>query len=140
MLYFMALTLREYGKHPDTFEVFSSNNRYLSEYFADEIMSSYPEEIRTFLVQTSILDWFSVSLCDAVTGRRDSARILQRLLKDHFLIFSLDQENHLYRYHPLFAGYLQSCLKKMPSRPEGRLCWLAGEWCEKNGFPIESSM
>ncbi|SPF40559.1 putative ATP-dependent transcriptional regulator [Candidatus Desulfosporosinus infrequens] len=138
ILYFIALTLREYGKHFDTLDVFNSTNRYLPEYFADEIMSSYSEEMRTFLVQTSILDWFSASLCDVVTGRQDSVRILQRLLKDHFLIFSLDQENLMYRYHPLFAGYLQNKLKKMPFGPETGLCRLAGEWCEKNGFQMDA--
>ena len=137
-LYFMALTLREYDNYSNAVDVFNGNNHYLTEYFAEEILGGYSVEIRTFLVQTSILERLSAPLCDTVTERRDSAPILRRLLNDHFLLYSLDQEKRYFKYHPLLAGYLQTCLRKMPSKPQVQLCVLAGHWCENKGLLVDA--
>ena len=37
----------------------------------EEVLQRQPERVRSFLLQTSILDRLSGPLCDAVTGRED---------------------------------------------------------------------
>ena len=39
------------------------------DYLIEEVLQRQPEQVRSFLLQTSILDRLSGPLCDAVTGR-----------------------------------------------------------------------
>ena len=48
---------------------FTGSHRYILDYLTDEVLSRQPEAVQHFLVQTSILDRLSGSLCDAVLGR-----------------------------------------------------------------------
>jgi LuxR family maltose regulon positive regulatory protein len=59
------------------------------------------------LLQTSILDQLSGDLCDAVTIRSDSHSLLQRLYNANLFLVPLDDEQHWYRYHQLFADMLR---------------------------------
>ena len=51
---------------------FTGSDRFVLDYLMDEVLQEQPEEIRTFLLYTSVLDQFCDSLCDAVTGQNDS--------------------------------------------------------------------
>ena len=48
---------------------FSGSHRYVLDYLAEEVLDRQPEELRTFLLETSVLERLSGGLCDAVTGR-----------------------------------------------------------------------
>ena len=58
---------------------FSGSHRYILDYLTDEVLQRQPESIRTFLLQTAILDRLSGPLCDALTGRTDSDKLLAHL-------------------------------------------------------------
>ena len=58
----------------------SGSHRYILSYLTEEVLSRQPEYIQTFLLQTSVLDRLNGELCDAVTGRADSAALLEQLL------------------------------------------------------------
>ena len=42
------------------------DDRYIADYLVDEVLARQPEEIKDFLLQTSIMERFSGPLCDAV--------------------------------------------------------------------------
>jgi len=46
---------------------FSGSHRHILDYLTDEVIQQQPEDIRTFLLQTAILDRLCGSLCDALT-------------------------------------------------------------------------
>ena len=48
---------------------FSRDDRYIVDYLAEEVLARQPEDVRCFLLQTSILRRLSGPLCDAVTGQ-----------------------------------------------------------------------
>ena len=48
---------------------FAGDDRYIVDYLVEEVLHRQPEEVRSFLLQTSILDRLSGPLCDAVTGQ-----------------------------------------------------------------------
>src|SRR5207248_9086563 len=48
---------------------FSGDDRYIVDYLVEEVLKRQPDQIRQFLVQTSILERLSGMLCDAVTGQ-----------------------------------------------------------------------
>ena len=66
-----------------------------------------PDEIRAFLLHTSVLDRFCAPLCDAVTERGDSRRILRELESSNFFLIPLDTKRDWYRYHHLFRDLLR---------------------------------
>ncbi len=47
---------------------FAGDDRFVVDYLAEEVLQRQPENVRRFLVWTSILDRLSGALCDAVTG------------------------------------------------------------------------
>ncbi len=53
---------------------FSGGQRFLVEYLLDEVMNHQSEEVRSFLLRTSILERLNGSLCDAITGRETGGK------------------------------------------------------------------
>ena len=63
-----AISLRD---SPDTgaaIQLFTGSDRLIAEYLLEEVLDRQSPELRRFLLQTSVLDWLSVEVCDAVTG------------------------------------------------------------------------
>ena len=54
---------------------FAGDDRYIVDYLAEEVLARLPDDVRDFLLTTSVLDRLTGPLCDAVTGhvRRRSA-------------------------------------------------------------------
>ena len=48
---------------------FAGDDRYIVDYLVEEVLQRQPERIRSFLLQSSILERLSGPLCDAVTGQ-----------------------------------------------------------------------
>ena len=97
---------------------------------SEEVFARQPEHVQTFLLHTSILDQFTGSLCDAITGRSDGQRILEMLEQAGLFIVPLDDERRWYRYHHLFADilYRHLCQASPSLLPE--LHQRASEWYE----------
>jgi LuxR family maltose regulon positive regulatory protein len=51
---------------PGFIRAFAGDNRYVVDYLVEEVLGRQPERVRSFLLQTSILDRLSGPLCDAV--------------------------------------------------------------------------
>ena len=50
-------------------EAFAGSHRFVLDYLVEEVLEGQPEDVRTFLLDTSVLDDLTGPLCDAVTGR-----------------------------------------------------------------------
>lgn len=93
----------------------SGSHRFILSYLSEEVLNRQPDEIRQFLLETSVLDKLNGDLCDALTRRSDSYFILQRLFNANLFLIPLDDEGRWYRYHHLFADLLrglQNALQK----------------------------
>jgi LuxR family transcriptional regulator, maltose regulon positive regulatory protein len=111
---------------------FSGSHRYLLDYFALEVLSSQPEARQLFLLQTSLLVRMTASLCDAVTGGRDSEQALREIERSGLFLQALGGEPPWYRYHSLFAEALQAQARKRLGEEELRLCLIrASAWYEQ---------
>ena len=114
---------------------FSGGHRLVIDYLAAEVLRRQPDDVRAFLEQTSILDRLSASLCDAVTERSNSGRLLARLERANMFILRLDEHKRWYRYHQLFLDFLRSGLDE---RKQRALHARASAWFEQNGFGEEA--
>ena len=90
--------------HTDTsrfIQSFTGSHRFVLDYLVEEVLQRQPEHIRSFLLQTAILDRLSGPLCDAVTGQKDGRCILETLERDNLFVVPLDDQRQWYRYHHL---------------------------------------
>ena len=115
-LYLAALTLRGRPDPAAFIQDFAGDDRHVVDYLSTEVLVGQPEETRTFLLQTSILDRFCASLCDAVTQRHDLRRILRGLEASNFFLVPLDTKREWYRYHHLFGELLRHELRLAESQ------------------------
>lgn len=105
----------------------------LGDYFWEEIAGVLPESELDFLIKTSVLNQLNPPLCDAVTGRADSAVLLHELAKKNILIEVISTDAGQYRYHKLFQHYLQQQLIQRESDAFSRLRSVAAKWLEDQG-------
>lgn len=102
-----AISLKQSANIADTLHQFNGRQHLISDYLLEEVFTHLSEEMRAFLLATSILSRMNHSLCQAVTGRQDSQQYLERLEQLNLFIVPLDDQRHWYRYHHLFSDFLQ---------------------------------
>ena len=113
---------------------FTGSNRYVLDFLAEEVLERQPEEVRAFLLETSVLGRLSGELCDAVTGRTDSQVLLEQIEAAGLFLVPLDEVRGWWRYHHLFADLLRARLQA--ERP-GRVAPLqrnAATWAADHGL------
>ena len=117
---------------------FSGSHHYVIDYLVEEVLARQPADIRTFLCQTSILERLSAPLCDATLKITNSQQILQKLDSANLFLIPQDRERRWYRYHHLFADFLELCLEVDQSELIPLLHTRAARWFEQNGFTSEA--
>jgi LuxR family maltose regulon positive regulatory protein len=133
-----ALSMRGREDVSGFVRAFAGDNRYVVDYLVEEVLQRQPEHIRSFLLQTCILDRLSGPLCDAVTGQEEGNALLEALERGNFFVVPLDDKRRWYRYHHLFADVLFAHL--MAERPDRvpALHRRASEWYERNGSAADA--
>ncbi|HVU68300.1 MAG TPA: LuxR C-terminal-related transcriptional regulator [Ktedonobacteraceae bacterium] len=132
-LQFAALSLQGHQDVPGFIQAFAGDHRYIVDYLLQEVLQRQPAPLRTFLLQTSILDRLSGPLCDAVTGQEEGSARLEALERGNFFIVPLDDRRHWYRYHHLFAEVLAAHLLAEQPAQVAALHRRASEWYEHHG-------
>jgi LuxR family maltose regulon positive regulatory protein len=112
------------------------DNRYIMDYLMEEVLKIQTDDIKEFLLQTSILEQMSAPLCNAVLNRNDSQLILETLEKNNMFVIPLDTERTWYRYHHLFADLLKQRLHLKEKTAITGLHNKASEWFKKNAMPL----
>jgi LuxR family maltose regulon positive regulatory protein len=102
-----GLSLRDRQDSSTFIASFQGDNRHVADYLAAEVLERQSEELRTFLLRTSILERLSGPLCDAVLGAEGSAGRLVELERSNLFLVPLDPRRQWYRYHHLFAQLLR---------------------------------
>jgi LuxR family transcriptional regulator, maltose regulon positive regulatory protein len=119
--------------HPDT-----TNRDQLSDYLLTEILNQQPEEVREFLIQSSILKEISPDFCDYVLQRSNSHQMLEIVRNANLFIVSIDKEQKWFRYHPLFARALQVRLSETDPGRCKTIFRRAYQWLKENGYSFNA--
>jgi LuxR family maltose regulon positive regulatory protein len=126
---------------PDTscfIRSFTGSHRFVLDYLVEEVLQRQPEHIRSFLLQTSILDRLNGSLCDAVTGQKDGKGNLETLERGNMFIVTLDDQRQWYRYHHLFTEVLLAHAQEEQPGQLPLLHMRASAWYEQNNLLPEA--
>jgi LuxR family maltose regulon positive regulatory protein len=134
-----AISLQGHEDTTSFIHAFTGSSRFIIDYLAEEVLERQPEEVRTFLLRTSILERMCAPLCDAVLNpdlnrngeaakavplpvpgsprkpqrpspHTSSQAMLEKLERSNLFIVPLDNERRWYRYHHLFADLLRQRL------------------------------
>src|ERR671917_2219382 len=133
-----ALSMRDRKDVSGFVEAFSGGHRDVLDFLAEEVLSRQPKVVKDFLLQTSIPDGLTGSLCDALTGRSDGQAMLEGLEKENLFVVALDDERRWYRYHHLFRDFLRGRLEREEPELAGDLHRRASGWHEGNGHMAEA--
>ena len=126
------------GRHDvaDFVRRFSGSQADIADYLSEDVLARQSEDVREFLLATSILEHLNAPLCNAVTGRADSADLLERIEKSHLFLIALDEQRQNYRYHHLFAEFLRTQLQRTRAEAVAPLQRRAAQWFVDQGRPI----
>jgi LuxR family maltose regulon positive regulatory protein len=130
-VYLAALSLRRAAERRGSVTGFGGPGSVIAEYLRRDVLGRLPEEQRTFLVRTCILNRFTPGLCDAVLGRQDSAAVLSELEHRNVFVVPLDRAGEWYRYHYLFRDMLLVELNHVDRSLVAQLHARASDWLEQ---------
>jgi LuxR family maltose regulon positive regulatory protein len=133
-----ALSMQDRQDKHEFVVAFSGSHHYIIDYLIDEVMARHSQEVRTFLYQTSIFSRFCAPLCDAVLEISASRRIIQGIDEANLFLVHLDDERKWYRYHHLFAEFLNQRLQEREPQIVSELHSRASLWFERNSFLTEA--
>ena len=133
-----AISIRGHDDATSRIESFTGSHRLVLDYLIEDVLDQQPEPIQHFLIQTSVLDQLTGSLCNALTGQEEGQATLERLERANLFIVPLDDERRWYRYHHLFADLLRKRLDRTQPQETPSLHQRASQWFEENGYELEA--
>ncbi len=119
----------------------------VSEYLVAELLSKQTPELQDSLIESSILNRFSLELLDEIFTSKTSEEkkkikgddFIQTLIKSNMFVIPLDDKHEWFRYHHLFQELLQNQLRKRMTKEQIKEIYSkASIWFEKNDFIAEA--
>jgi LuxR family maltose regulon positive regulatory protein len=115
---------------------FSGDDHSVAGYLLTEVLDRESPEVITFLETVSVVDLVCADLADALTGRRDGARMLADLAASHLFVQAVGQPGRWYRLHRLISDIVRALPAARRQRRD--LHRRAAEWFQSNGIPLEA--
>ncbi|HET8844311.1 MAG TPA: hypothetical protein VFN35_22785, partial [Ktedonobacteraceae bacterium] len=111
ILQLVATWLQEQNDVEEALARIPGNHHYILDYLATEVLHQQPQATQLFLLQTSVLEQFNASLCDAVTGQNNARSMLEQIERVNLFIRPLDSQQSWYSYHQIFRTFLRERLE-----------------------------
>jgi len=145
-----ALSLAETDYSQKSVEKYGGKDRFVAEYLLTEVLERQTEDIKNFLLGTSVLERFNSELCaavlraDAPGEKVELTKKYQSLIRDleraNLFIIPLDRERYWHRYHHMFAQLLRQHLEQTcPKDKIHELYSRAAHWCMEHGLMEEAA-
>jgi LuxR family maltose regulon positive regulatory protein len=111
----------------------AGDDKSIADYLTGEVLDRQPEDLRSFLLQTSIVDELDGDLADTLTGGHGGESMLARLERSNGFVVALGSRRTSYRYHQLFADLLRYELRREAPAQVIRLHRRAADWYATRG-------
>lgn len=133
-----ALSMKGHEDIHGFIQAFAGDHRYIVDYLIEEVLQRQSDCVRSFLLQTSILERLNGALCDAVTSQAECNVLLETLERGNYFVIPLDDQRHWYRYHHLFGDVLR--MRLIAEQPDQIpvLHRRASVWFEQNGLGADA--
>ena len=139
-VYLAALAAQAAPDPAEALVSFSGAARDVSDYLRLELLDAQrDEQLRWFLLETSVLERLTASLCDALLHRRDSGAILRKLVRSGAFLLALDGPGREYRYLQPVREFLRVELSRVAPARVADLHRSASAACERAGLFEEAA-
>jgi LuxR family maltose regulon positive regulatory protein len=116
----------------------AGDDKSIADYLTGEVLDRQPEELRSFLLRTCIVDELNGDLADTLTGGHSGESTLARLERSNGFVVAVDSRRNTYRYHPLFADLLRFELRREAPGQVARLHRRAAGWYAERGLTVDA--
>jgi LuxR family maltose regulon positive regulatory protein len=117
---------------------FAGDDQAVTSYLADEVLDSQPDELRQFLLHTSIVERVSSGLAVVLTGQQQSQALLEDLERSNAFVVGLGTGRQWFRYHALLREMLRHRLRLEDPGVVADLNRRAAEWFAEHGLPLDA--
>lgn len=129
----LALSGLQWKDKSDLLQKLSGKDRLIAAYLLDQVFTNQPVYIQDFLLKTSILSRFCSPLCAALLETEANQDILEFIESNNTFVIPLDNIQYWFRYHHLFAEFLQKRLHEKYPEEAPSLYKKASKWHERSG-------
>jgi LuxR family transcriptional regulator, maltose regulon positive regulatory protein len=133
-----SMVLRESTNRAQMLSSLTGDRRQLVAFFGEELFARQPSRLQQFLLRTSILDRFCAELCMAVSGEREAQELIEQCESKGLFVVPLDSSRTWYRYHNLFAQFLQRKLQDLHRDEVPVMRLVACEWLLGAGLSLDA--
>jgi len=88
------------------------------EYLASVVLNRQPDDLRRFMLDSSVFPVMTVAGCNQVLQREDSQKYLTRLVQRGLFVSATNETPRTYEYHPVYREFL---LESLIGADEARL-------------------
>ncbi len=86
----------------------SSNRKgHMLDYFQEEIFDQIPQNLHSPFLELAFLQEIPADLATELTGIENFSKVLFDMSQANFFIYSLDDKQHVFRFHHFFQEFLQ---------------------------------
>ncbi len=120
-------------------KLLTNNLDTLSNYLREQVFDKFDITTQNFLLKTSFLDSFNIDLANFVCANEEGSHAISQLKPYESLIISLDNTGSSFKYHQLFADFLQQTFTTLFGQGEvRRLRHRAAQWFADENYLSES--
>ncbi len=101
-----VLSQSDYLKAPQ------KGGQILENYIEKNVWEKWSEELREFMLVSSVANEMDAGLCSILTGKKNADETLEKLVEQN--LFAFKTSVGTYRYHHLFLEFLRNKLKERP--------------------------
>lgn len=137
-LHMAVLSMRSSNDIHQYVAQFSAQNQFITDYLLDEILLQQSDEIKKFLLVTSVLNKFTAPLCDYLLSTENSQKNIDNLVRSGLFTIPLDTSRTWYRYHHLFSQLLRIRLENSADFSTKDVHGKASDWFANQDMLEES--
>lgn len=133
-----SLALAGRTDYEEFIEEFSGTDRDVTDYLGEAVLDQQSDEIKHFLLRSSLLEPMNADLANTVLGIDSAQAVLEELDALHLFVIPLDRNRNWYRYHHLFRDFLKVQLAKESPGAAAEIYQKALNWCVSQGRQHEA--
>ena len=122
----------------EAFSTLLHGDTAVGSYLMGQALAYTADDLRDFLLKTSVSEFLDAELAEHLTGRSDSALLLERAYSQPGFVHRHQEQRWPYRYHPMFRGLLLAELMRSAPGDVRRLSALAAEWFSQQGEHVRA--
>jgi ATP/maltotriose-dependent transcriptional regulator MalT/DNA-binding SARP family transcriptional activator len=118
ILFFNAVKGKPSGEAHERLFDLDRSKKFIFQYLEENVFERQSDEIKDFMVKSSLLSRLAPAFCDMVFKSHSSRDILNRLCENHLLTFPCGDAEESFQYHHLLQDFLRDKLERDFGRKE----------------------